>query len=63
MIPTPPVSMRRIAACTTTHVLRFRDDTELCDRHKARSQARKLKPEGEPLVAALFGAARAQEAR
>jgi len=55
--------MRRIAACTTTHVLRLRDDTELCDRHKARSQARKLKPEGEPLVAALFGAAHAQEAR
>lgn len=45
------------------HILRIRDDADLYDRHKARSRARKLKPGRDPLVAALFGAARVREAR
>ncbi|MGK5049503.1 hypothetical protein ACQ4WP_26945 [Janthinobacterium sp. GB4P2] len=43
------------------HILRIRDDADLYDRHKARSRARKLKPARDPMVSALFGAARVQE--
>ena len=45
------------------HMARVRRDEDRYEMHKARNRARKLKTSRDPLVAALFGAARAQEAR
>ncbi|MDZ5633961.1 hypothetical protein [Janthinobacterium sp. GMG1] len=45
------------------HVARVRRDEDRYELHKARNRARKLKTVRDPLVAALFGAARAQEGR
>ncbi len=45
------------------HMARVRRDEDRYELHKARNRARKLKTARDPLVAALFGAARAQEAR
>lgn len=44
------------------HMARVRRDEDRYDLHKARNRARKLKKARDPLVAALFGAARAREA-
>ena len=43
------------------HIARVRLDEDRYELHKARNRARKLKKVRDPLVAALFGAARAQE--
>lgn len=43
------------------HIARVRSDADRYDTHKARNRARKLKPARDPLVAAMFGAAGAQE--
>lgn len=45
------------------HIARVRRDEDRYELYKARNRARKLKKVRDPLVAALFGAARAQEAR
>ena len=45
------------------HMARVRRDEDRYELHKARNRARKLKKVRDPLVAALFGAARAQEVR
>lgn len=45
------------------HMARVRRDEDRYELHKARNRARKLKTSRDPLVAALFGAARVQEAR
>ena len=45
------------------HMARVRRDEDRYELHKARNRARKLKSVRDPLVAALFGAVRAQEAR
>lgn len=63
MMPTHPTSIRRIAACTPACILRTMGDVALYDRHKAHTRGRKFKAGRDPLVAALFGAAHAQEAR
>ena len=44
------------------HMARVRRDEDRYELHKARNRARKLKKVRDPLVSALFGAARAQEA-
>ena len=43
------------------HMARVRRDEDRHELHKARNRARKLKKVRDPLVAALFGAPRAQE--
>jgi hypothetical protein len=43
------------------HMARVRRDEDRYELHKARNRARKLKKVRDPLVAALFGAARVQE--
>ncbi|WP_300752193.1 hypothetical protein [Janthinobacterium sp.] len=43
------------------HIARVRRDEDRYELHKARNRARKLKRVRDPLVAALFGAARSQE--
>lgn len=56
----------RPAALTSTqrqikHMARVRRDEDRYELHKARNRARKLKIVRDPLVTALFGAARVQE--
>ncbi|TNC78281.1 hypothetical protein FHI69_03025 [Janthinobacterium lividum] len=63
MMPTHPASIRRIAAFTPAYILRTIRDVALYVRHKARTRARNFKAGRDSLVAALFVAPSAQEAR